>query len=183
MTLGPTESKPALVALAAMISLASAMAISVGWDWALAPPPAASARKASAASALRTDPARKLATMECSCFGMLRFRSLFAPGNADAIGAGQNGSLCQADKQAVLDHAGNSRKPLREPVGIIDEIKRGIQNPVPAIGDESVTVLAEPKARRARASGRRRRRLHRPPDRGEPERHHLDRQWKPPERS
>ena len=63
-----------------------------------------------------------------------------------------------------------------------DPLECGIENPVPAVRDESVAILGPPQQRWAGASGGGRRGFDRSPGRGQSERHHLDRQREAAER-
>ena len=47
----------------------------------------------------------------------------------------------EPDEQAVLDHACNTIETIRERPRIGDPPQRGVENPVPAVRDESVTIL------------------------------------------
>src|SRR5262245_66569978 len=84
--------------------------------------------------------------------------------------------MCEPDEQAVLNHARDAVEPTRERSRIGDPLKRGIQNPVPAVRDESVAIPTPPQPRGSAAARGHHGGLDVPPRGREPERHYLDRQ-------
>src|SRR5450631_2632381 len=60
----------------------------------------------------------------------------------DAVWSGQNGHLRETDKQTMLHDPGNARKGIRHRFRIVNPAKRGVDDPVSAIRDESMAVLA-----------------------------------------
>src|SRR5262249_60435195 len=61
--------------------------------------------------------------------------------DAYAARAGNHGRVREPDEQAVLDHACNAVETLGERFRIGDPLECGIENPVPAVRDESVAIL------------------------------------------
>src|SRR5215472_17559353 len=61
--------------------------------------------------------------------------------DAHAARAGNHGRVREPNEQAVLDHACNTVETLRERFRIGDPLECGIENPVPAVRDESVAIL------------------------------------------
>ena len=73
------------------------------------------------------------------------FRSL---DDANTVASGKNGSLRQPDEQSVLDDARYPGKPRRQRLRIGNPLKRPVENPVPAIRDESFAILVAPEHHR-----------------------------------
>src|SRR5262245_35593760 len=93
-----------------------------------------------------------------------------------------HGGMCEPDEQAMLDHAHDAVEPIREQSRIGDPLERGIQNPVPAVRDESVAIPTPPQQRGSATARGHDRGLDVPPRRREPERYYLDRQRETSER-
>src|SRR4029077_14050985 len=102
--------------------------------------------------------------------------------DAYAARAGKHGRVREPHAQAVLDHACNTVETLGERLRIGDPLECGIENPVPAVRDESVAILGAPQQGRPGATDSRGRGLDRAPRRAQSERHHLDRQREAAER-
>src|SRR5215470_20329386 len=102
--------------------------------------------------------------------------------DAYAAGARKDGGVSQADEQAVLDHAGNGRKPGGERLRIVDPAERRVEDEVPPIRDESMAFLCQAHYGIARTTALQCGRLDRSARRFETEADHLDRQREATER-
>ena len=71
----------------------------------------------------------------------------------------------EPNEQAVLDHACNTVETLGERFRIGNPLECGIENPVPAVRDESVAILGPPQQGRPDATDSRGRGLDRAPRR------------------
>src|SRR3990172_5697890 len=63
----------------------------------------------------------------------------------DAIRPGDNGRIRDAEKQTVLDHAGNEFQRLVQRLGIVDPAKGTVEDVIAAIGDERLPVGPQPE--------------------------------------
>src|SRR5258708_10796115 len=68
--------------------------------------------------------------------------------DAYAARAGKHGRVREPNEQAVLDHACNTVETFGERFRIGHPLEYGIDNPVPAVRDASVAILAAPHAGR-----------------------------------
>src|SRR5665811_1166042 len=62
----------------------------------------------------------------------------------DTVRSGENGRLRETDKKTMFHDPGNARKRIRHRFRIVDPAKRSVDDPVSAIRDESMAVLALP---------------------------------------
>src|SRR5882757_7559212 len=154
-----------------MICLARMTAFAVGCGAGAAKAARPSGSTTSASAMARAVPAIQLAIMAHSSADESATLD-----DAYALATRENGRLCKPNEQAMLDHAGDGRKPLRQRSRIGNSLKCGIKNPVPAIRDESVAVLVTTQQRRPGRAHGRARSFDRPAGGGQSERHHLDRQ-------
>src|SRR5262249_38094623 len=98
--------------------------------------------------------------------------------HADSLAARQNGRAGQADEQSMLHPAEDRTQGDREPCGILDPSKMGIEDPVATIGDENVAVLGLAERHLPGNAGLRKCLLDRPPCRAKSERNDLQGQRK-----
>src|SRR5512141_2456548 len=96
----------------------------------------------------------------------------------DALRSANDRHRGQSDKQTVLHNPRDSGKRMRHCGRIVNPPKRRVDDPVAAIRDESMAVLAAPQIQRPRPPDRGDRLLDRLPGRGKPERRDLNRQRK-----
>src|ERR1700691_2246332 len=101
--------------------------------------------------------------------------------NTNAVRTGNNSSPGDGDKKAVSRDARNGGKPAGQSFRIGDPLQSGVEEPVPAIRDESMAVRLLAQERRSRTSALGRGRFDGAAGCRSAERGDLDRQRKAPE--
>ena len=94
--------------------------------------------------------------------------------DGDAVGAGDDGRVGDAEEKAVLDHAGHALEGLVERLGIVDARERAVEKYVAAVGHEGAAVLGQPQLDLARAADVGGHRADQRARGGEPEAHRFD---------
>ena len=98
--------------------------------------------------------------------------------HSNSLRARQHHRAGKADEQPVLDHAGDQAQQACQARRILYSSEMGVDDPVAAIGDKNVAVLAFPQHHLPGNPAFGKRACHGATGRGETERNHLDRQRK-----